>query len=127
MTTKKAKGSATGPANQAQVRFNENANSDKVSETGFDFFSGVLLGELNTAAVLVTPNRPIYVFNNSAVVQYVAFSQNPAMPAPATGAAGVPIAPYSGIVLASGENTYIRASAVTVFGYEADDNVVNGS
>jgi len=126
MTTKRVLSPATGPSNQAQLRFNEESCSDKVSETGFDYFGGTsaLLGALD-AAVLVPKFRPILVVNASGAIQYVSLSDDPAMAAPIGGATGIPIAADGGsIVLSSGENTYIRASNANVFGYLASDNVL---
>lgn len=126
MSTKKVKGAVTGPALQSQVRFNESSCGDKISETGFDYFGGssVILGALN-AAVAVPQFRPVLIVNTGGALAYVALSDDPLMAAPATGADGIPLAPDGGrIVLATGENTYIRASAATVFGFIADDNVM---
>ena len=118
---------ATSPMNQAQARFNEDALSDKVSETGFNFFyTGGLLGEIGTAPVLIPQWRPILVVNTNAAIQYVAMSDNPLMVAPAGGATGIPIAANGGrMVLSSGPNSYIFSSSVDLFAYAANDNVVD--
>jgi len=124
--TKGVTNEATGPGNQIQLRFNEDAVSDKVSETGFNFFydgGKGLLGALNVARQ-VEKFRPILVYNTDAVVHYVALSENSGMAAPATGADGVPIMPNTFLILSSGENTYIRSDGALVFGYMANDNVI---
>lgn len=128
MATKRTKGRLTGPGNQAQIRFNEGACSDKVSESGLNYFYNNgegLLGELNSAAVEVGKFKQVLVFNTTGSLGYVAFGDS-TLAAPAGGATGVPIPAGQGVVLASGENTHIRASAATVFGYLAEDNVIEG-
>ena len=127
MSTKRTKGPQTGPGNQSQIRFNEAACSDKVSETGFNFFHGGgagLLGDL-TAAVAVPPLRPVYVFNANAAIRFAAFGAS-GLGVPADGAAGVPIASNTGIVLSSGDNTFIRASGAGVFAFVAEENIEAG-
>jgi hypothetical protein len=116
----------TSPESQAQIRFNEDACADKNSESGLNYFhSSGLLGPLNNAIAI--PNfRPVLIINTSGMVQYVALSKNAAMAAPANGTQGIPLAPNGGsIMLATADNTYIRASSANVFGYLANDNVID--
>lgn len=123
---KSVKPTVTSPDAQGQVRFNEDSCSDKVSETGFNYFydgGKGLLGALN-AAKKVAKFRPIYIFNTDAVYHYVAFGTTSGMAAPAGGATGIPIPPNQGVVVSSGSNTYIRSDNALVFGYMANDNVV---
>ena len=125
--TKKVKGTITGPGNQAQIRFNEDACSDKVSETGLNYFYGVsnaegLLGALGNA-IRCGKFKPIYVFNTAGAVAYVAFGDT-GVAAPTSGANGVPIPAGQGMMLSSGQNEFIRASAATVFGFVANENVI---
>ena len=127
MATKKAKGNATGPGNQSQLRFNEGAVSDKVSESGFHFFYGAsnaegLLGDI-AAGADVPKFRPVMLCNSTAGNLFVAFGDS-GLAAPTGGANGVMIPANSCVVLSSGDNVRVRSSAAGVFAYVADDNVV---
>lgn len=124
MATKRAKAPVTGPAAQHHIRFNENANSDKVSETGFDF-SGGILGDLS-AGVRCGPNKPVMVCNNNAAVAFVVFGDI-SVGAPASIADGIMLPPNSCTVLSSGANTHVRSSAATVGGYVAVENISDGA
>ena len=124
--TKKTLPPSTGPANQTQLRFNEDACSDKVSETGFNYFYGAsnaegLLGALNTAK-RCGKFKPVMVFNVSAAVVYVKFGDS-TVTAPTGGADGVPIPPNNYVVLASGQNEFVISNVATTFGYAAKENV----
>ena len=125
--TKKVRGFATGIGNQAQVRFNEDSCSDKVSETGLNFFHGAsltdgLLGALGSA-VRCGAFKPVYIVNTANALAYVSFGAS-SMSAPSGGANGIPLGPYQGLMLSSGPNLFVRASAATVFGYVASENVI---
>jgi hypothetical protein len=125
MTTKRVKGSSTGPGNQSQLRFNEAACSDKVSESGLNFFYGAnagILGALNVAKEC-GPFKTVYVFNTDAAIRYVRFG-NAAVAAPTGAADGFPLLPSTGMMFASGENTHVRSNHALVFGFVAEDNVI---
>ena len=111
-----------GPSLVTQLTYNQYSSSSKVSESGLDFFwSGGILGALSSA-VLVAKHKPILICNTANALAYVAFGGS-SVAAPASAAAGVMLAPYGSIILSSGENTYVRASAATVFGFVANDDV----
>jgi hypothetical protein len=124
MATKRAKAPVTGPGAQAHIRFNENANSDKVSETGFDFTGGIL-GPINTA-VLCGANKPVMVCNTDTVVRFVLFGDN-TVAAPTGLSDGIMIPPQTCMMLSSGTNTHIRSSSANVGAYVAVENVSDGA
>lgn len=127
MGTKKAKGSATGPALIAQLKFNEPACSDKVSEAGLNFFWGVsnaegLLGDI-AAGKKVPKFRPIAILNNSGAIAYIALG-DPGLAAPVGPATGFPILNGQVLMLNSGDNVVVRSSVANVFAYVAEDNII---
>ena len=124
MATKKSKGT-TGPGNQAQLRFNEPACSDKVSEAGLNYFYGTsktegLLGDI-AAGKDVPKFRPVHILNNSGALAYVAFGDS-GLAAPSDATDGFPVLNGERIVLNSGGNTRIRSSA-TMYAFVAEDDV----
>ncbi len=70
-------GQVTSPSNVTQVVFNENANSNKVSESGFDFTGG-FLGAILTAKVCGA-NKQVKVCNSANAVAWVAFGSSTAV------------------------------------------------
>lgn len=126
--TKKAKGSITGPGNQAQLRFVESVCSDKVSEAGFNYFYGAsnaegLLGSI-VGGVTVPQFRPILLLNNTGATAYVAFGDS-GLAAPTGPTNGVPILDGQVLMLNSGDNIRLRSSAASlVYAYVAEDNII---
>ena len=128
MITKRVKGAATGPGNQAQLKFNEGSCSDKVSEAGFNFFYGVsnaegLLGDI-AAGKTVPQFRPVAILNGSGAIGYVAFG-DVGLAAPTGPTDGFPILDGQVLVLNSGDNVRIRSSAANIFAYVAEDNIIS--
>jgi len=126
-TTKKARGNVTGPGNMSQLRFNEPSCSDKVSESGFNFFYGALngeglIGDIATG-VRVPAFRPVMLVNTSAGTLFVAFGDL-GLAAPAGAATGIPLAAGEKLILSSGDNIGVRSSGAGIFAYVAEENVV---
>jgi len=108
-----------GPAKQEQLSWNGGSNSRRVCEVGHDFFStGSILGELSVAR-LVPSHRSVLVFNSSGVVKYVAFGNAAVAPTGQTN--GVPVLAGQYVILSSGDNTHIRSSDNTVYGFVAKE------
>ncbi len=126
--TKKVVGNSTGPGNQAQLRFNEPACSDKVSEAGLNYFYGAsnaegLLGGI-VGGVTVPKFRPILLLNNTGALAYVAFGDS-GLAAPTGPTDGVPILDGQVLMLNSGDNIRVRSSAASVvFAYAAEENII---
>lgn len=103
-----------------ELVFNRDGNSFKVSETGFSVET--FLGTLNTAKEC-GKNKPVMIANSAGTVAYVKFGDS-AVVAPTGLADGVMVPPNSLIVLASGSNTHVIASAVTVGGYVGSEQIL---
>lgn len=123
---KKTKNSSS-PSLQAQLKFSDDSCTDKVSESGHNFFHGTsnaegLLGDL-AAGVVVDKYSPVYVFNTTGSTAFVAFG-DAGLAAPTGGANGIPIPAARGLMLNSGDNTVIRSSVAGLFGYTPVSDIV---
>jgi hypothetical protein len=120
MATKRV-GKTYGIDLMKQLAFNPNANSFKVSESGFDI--GTILGDIS-AGKSCGANVPVIVVNTAAAWGYVKFG--PTNPAAPTGIAdGIGIPPNGFVVLSSGANSFIRSSAATIGAYVANGQTIS--
>lgn len=79
------------------------------------------IGALSTA-VKVGQATPVMLYNNSSSVAYVTFGTSTVV-AGTTPATAIPLLPNSTTVFSTGPNDYVIASASTVFGYVADQDL----
>ena len=101
------------------LKFNKYAGGDKVLNIGPSLN---ILGPLNVA-VGVPQGAALWIYNNSGTVAYAAFG-GPSVVAPSSPANGIPLPPNSYTYLSAGENTFVIASAATVFGYQVIDDTI---
>lgn len=104
-----------------ELAFNRDANSYKVSETGFAV--GVILGAIDSAKECGR-NKPVLVANSAAVIHFVKFGSS-SVAAPTGLSDGIMIPPNSLIVLASGTNQFIRSDSNAVGAYVATEQILD--
>lgn len=100
---------------QQQI-YSPTSGVNKFAESGLSLEP---IGALNSP-VNVGQYQPVLVFNSGASVAYVAFGAQTAS-APTGPTNGIPILANEKVVVNSGINSYIVASAATVYGYAAQD------
>lgn len=122
MSVKRVKKSIS-PSNLVNVVFNENANSNKTSETGFDYSDGIL-GPIGSAT-LCGANKPVMVCNSDTSIHYVKFGDS-SVTAPTGLSNGIMIPSGQCVVLASGANTHVISDSATVGAYVAEEDIVDG-
>lgn len=115
----KASQDAKGHQAIQDIKYNDKAGADKTIKT-----MGYLvpLGSLATAVDLKSSGKTISLYNNSGVVAFVAASILPTIAAPTGFTDGIALAPNQYTTITLTEETYIRASAATVYGYEVLDD-----
>jgi hypothetical protein len=99
---------------------NRDANSIKVSETGFQVET--FLGAVDTAQPC-GQEKPVLIANSDGLIHYVRFGDS-AVAAPTGLSDGIMVPPNALIVLASGTNTHIRSDSNKVGGYVATEQVI---
>jgi hypothetical protein len=98
-----------------QSIFADGAATIRVAESGLDLS---ILGALG-AGVRVGSGAPIMCFNSAGAVAYVSFGVQ-GLAAPTGPTNGIPVPAGQSIMLNSGDQEWIRSSAATVYGYQAD-------
>ena len=121
MAAKKRVQKATPATLIPELVFNRDANSYKVSETGFCV--GTILGAIDSAQKCGR-NKPVLIANTAAAVHYVKFgASNVAAPTGLTD--GIMIPAGSLVVLASGPNEYIRSDSASVGAYVGTEQILD--
>ena len=110
--------SIVDPGKMAQKTFSIAAEVQKNADAGLFW---IPLGAANNA-VRVGAKTPVMCFNSTASIAYVTFG-DATVAAPAAPATAIPILPNSLIILNSGDNEWVRASAATVFVYSGDAEI----
>lgn len=98
-----------------QAAFSDDAQVERASESGLSWQP---MGAAANA-VKVGSSTPVMVFNSAGSIAYVAFGAA-AMAAPSAPANGIPVPAGATIIVNSGDNEYVRASAATVFVYASE-------
>lgn len=101
------------------IGFNEYAGAHKVMSS----VMGKLLPLGATATALkIDGGKTVALFNNSGSTVFYLTSANPAMPAPTTGADGIPVPAYSWQIITMAGDTVLRSNSGSLFAYEVLDD-----
>ncbi len=107
----------TDPARIAQMTYSEDEQVNNQAESGLAWSP---IGAIGTAKK-VDEATPVMLFNGGGAVAFVKFGDS-AMTAPVTAADGIPVPAGETLIVNSGKNEYVRASAATVFAYTSGNN-----
>lgn len=120
MATKKRVQKAVPATLIPELTFNRDANSCKVSETGFEV--DTFLGAIDTAKNC-GPQKPVIIANSDGLIHFVRFG-DASVAAPTGLTDGIMIPPNSLKVLASGANTFVRSDSNKVGAYVATEQIL---
>jgi len=107
----------TDPGRIHQMTYSEDEQTLNASETGL---SWAPIGAINTAKK-VEEATAVMLFNGAGAVAFVKFGDKD-VTAPASAADGIPVPAGQTLIVNSGKNEYVRASAATVFAYTSGNN-----
>jgi hypothetical protein len=100
------------PGAARQAVYSDEAQSERSSEAGLNWKPKGAIG----TRVRVEKAMPVMLYNSAAAVAFVKFGDQ-SVTAAADAASGIPVLPNSILVVNSGLDEYVIASAATVFAY----------